>query len=238
MRKGRPASAAPRCMALAVPSRGGSNDVTVREAIWRRFAGDEWAAYDALPPTVRRRMQEHAYDAWAVNALVLWKMFRRQTGSGARAERRLLRHLDRCEALERAAFADAFAQAHGGARLPHVAAGASVLRRARRPTGPEASPCAGPHPGVRVQTAGLGHSAWMGAVRRRGPGSPAPMPRWTRPAGRCGLPEARAGIGVFARQPGGQPFPTTHRGESAAPAVSEAHPPARIRRTARAVARG
>ncbi len=38
----------------------GSNDVTVREAIWRRFAGDGWAAYDALPPAVQRRMHEHA----------------------------------------------------------------------------------------------------------------------------------------------------------------------------------
>nr|WP_240048396.1 DUF6525 family protein [Crenalkalicoccus roseus] len=119
------------------PWRGGapSNDGTIREAIWRRFPGDEWAAYEALPPAVRRRMQEHAYDPWAVNALLLWRAFRRQTGCGSRAERRLLHYLDLCEALERAAFAAAFVQAHGTA-LPHVAAKVEVLRRARRVPGP------------------------------------------------------------------------------------------------------
>ena len=102
-----------------------TNDITVREAIWRRFDGDDWAAFDALPPAIRRRLYEHAYDAWAVNALILWRGFRRQTGSSARAERRLLRYLDTCEALERQAFAAA-----QGEVLPHVAAGATVLRYA------------------------------------------------------------------------------------------------------------
>ena len=109
-------------------------DGTVREAIWRRFDGDIWAAYDALPPSVRGRIQCHAYDAWSVNALILWRRFRRQTASSQRAERRLLRHLDECEALEREAFAEAYALLHG-TPLPHIAAGASVLRydaRARR----------------------------------------------------------------------------------------------------------
>jgi hypothetical protein len=32
----------------------------VREAIWRRFDGDDWAAFDALPPAIRRRLHEHA----------------------------------------------------------------------------------------------------------------------------------------------------------------------------------
>ena len=100
-----------------------TNDGTIRDVIWRRFDGDDWAAFDALPPVIRRRMHEHAYDAWAVNALMLWRAFRRKTGSSARAERRLLRYLDTCEALEREAFA--LAQ---GAPLPHVAAGATVLR--------------------------------------------------------------------------------------------------------------
>ncbi|GGC67147.1 hypothetical protein GCM10011504_51450 [Siccirubricoccus deserti] len=39
------------------------NDRTVREAIWWRFGGDEWAAFDALPPAIRQRIQCHAYDA-------------------------------------------------------------------------------------------------------------------------------------------------------------------------------
>jgi hypothetical protein len=104
-----------------------ANDVTERERIWRRWTGDDWAAFDALPPSVRRRMQVHAYDAWSVNALMLWRSFRRRTGSSARAERRLLRYLDECEALERQAFADAHRQATG-CPLPHDAAGATVLR--------------------------------------------------------------------------------------------------------------
>jgi hypothetical protein len=103
------------------------NDVTEREAIWRRWPGDDWAAFDALPPAIRRRLQGHAYDGWSVNALMLWRSFRRQTGSSARAERRLLRYLDECEALERDAFADAYRQ-QTGADLPHVAARATVLR--------------------------------------------------------------------------------------------------------------
>jgi hypothetical protein len=103
------------------------NDNTVRETIWRRFEGDIWAAYDALPPSIRARIQCHAYDAWSVNALILWRRFRRQTASSQRAERRLLRHLDECEALEREAFADAHARRHG-TTLPHLAANASVLR--------------------------------------------------------------------------------------------------------------
>jgi hypothetical protein len=113
------------------------NDATVREAIWRRFDGDAWAAYDALPPSVRGRIQCHAYDAWSVNALVLWRRFRRQTASSQRAERRLLRHLDECEALEREAFAETYARRHG-TPLPHLAAGASVLRCA---TARRRAPC-------------------------------------------------------------------------------------------------
>ena len=105
----------------------GCNDVTAREAIWRRYPGDEWAAFDALPPVIRRRLHEHAYDAWAVNALMLWRSFRRQLASSVRAERRLLNYLDSCEALERDAFADRYWRRHGVA-LPHIAAGASVTR--------------------------------------------------------------------------------------------------------------
>jgi hypothetical protein len=112
------------------PATGVPNDVTEREAMWRRWPGDDWAAFDALPPAIRRRIHEHAYDAWAVNALILWRAFRRRTGSSARAERRLLRHFDACEALEREAFAAAYRRTTG-AELPHLAAGAAVLRYGR-----------------------------------------------------------------------------------------------------------
>lgn len=107
--------------------------MTLRETIWQRFDGDAWAAFDALPPAIRRRLHEHAYDAWTVNALMLWRMFRRQLASSARAERRLLRYLDECEALERKAFAQAY-RAQWNAELPHVAACASVQRYAKAAT--------------------------------------------------------------------------------------------------------
>ena len=107
--------------------RFGLNDVTERPQIWRRFDGDDWAAFDSLPPAIRRRLHEHAYDAWAVNALILWKIFRRQTASSARGVKRLLNHLRTCERLELEAFADAYSR-RWGATLPHVAAQASTLR--------------------------------------------------------------------------------------------------------------
>lgn len=104
------------------------NDRTVREAIWWRFEGDKWAAFDALPSAIRQRIQCHAYDAWSVNALILWRRFRRQTACSQRAERRLLRYLDECEALEREAFAVAYFRQHN-LELPHLAAQATVMRR-------------------------------------------------------------------------------------------------------------
>ena len=110
---------------------GRMNDVTIRPTLWRRFAGDDWAAFDALPPRVRQRLREHAYDGWSVNALMLWKAFRRQQASSVRAERRLLRYLDECEALERDGY-DAQHRLCYGMPLPHVAAGATVLRYATR----------------------------------------------------------------------------------------------------------
>ncbi len=103
------------------------NDINGRDALWRRYDGDDWAAYDALPAPVRRRLQLHCYDAWPVNALMLWRSFRRKRGSSARALRALLHYLDRCEALELDAFAEAHRAAHG-LELPHVAARVSPLR--------------------------------------------------------------------------------------------------------------
>ncbi len=105
------------------------NDVTARETMWRRYGGDDWAAFDALPPGVRRRMHEHAYDAWAVNALMLWKSFRRKRACSIRGERALLNYLDRYEAMELAGY-DAVHFKTYGSHLPHVAAGATVLRYA------------------------------------------------------------------------------------------------------------
>lgn len=108
-----------------------ANDVTERPRIWRRFGGDDWAAFDALPPEARRHLHEHAYDAWAVNAQILWKIFRRQTASSARGVKRLLNHLHTCERLELEAFAAAYSRQCGGT-LPHVAARASTLRYASK----------------------------------------------------------------------------------------------------------
>lgn len=106
-----------------------SNDGTIRDLIWRRYAGDDWAAFDQLPSAVRRRLSEHAYDAWSVNALMLWRHYRRLHPTPERAQRALLRYLDYCERLERQAFAQDHARHHGGT-LPHVAAKVSVLRYA------------------------------------------------------------------------------------------------------------
>lgn len=106
------------------------NDVTSRDTIWFRYGGSDWDSYDALPANIQRRMQDHAYDPWAVNTLKLWKLFRRRHASSARAERSLLNHLDRCEQMERDEFAATHRHATGAA-LPHVAAGVSVLRSRR-----------------------------------------------------------------------------------------------------------
>jgi len=103
------------------------NDLTSRPNMWRRLPGDDWAAFDALPPAIRARARQHAYDPWSVNLLKLWRLFRRQTGSGARAERRLLRYLDQLEALEREAFSATHAR-HYSVPLPCLAAGVGVLR--------------------------------------------------------------------------------------------------------------
>lgn len=104
-----------------------ANDVDARSGMWRRFGGDDWAAFDALPEPVRRRMHQHSYDPWAVNTLMLWRRFRRKHASSGRAVVTLHRYLDECERLERDAFATAHRRRYGTA-LPHVAAGASVLR--------------------------------------------------------------------------------------------------------------
>lgn len=104
-----------------------SNERTVRHEIWHRFEGDDWSAFDKLPPAIRQRLHEHSYDAWSVNALKLWNHYKRIYGANARAERALIRYLDYCERLEREAFAARYAKCYGSA-LPHDAAQSTILR--------------------------------------------------------------------------------------------------------------
>jgi hypothetical protein len=113
-----------------------SNGATNCEQRWRRRTGDCWACFDALPSPVRWRMQQNAYDVRSVNALMLWRSFRRQLASFCKAERHLLRYLEQCGSLERTDYAAAYRDRHG-MPLPHVAAGASVLRAGRRVAGPD-----------------------------------------------------------------------------------------------------
>lgn len=119
-----PVSARPGIGRTAVSA---SNDITIRPVIWRRYPGDDWAAYDQLPAIIRRRLFEHAYDPWSVNALILWRHYRRVHPTEQRAQRALLRYLDHCERLERHAFAGDYVRRHGYV-LPHEAAKVAVLR--------------------------------------------------------------------------------------------------------------
>ena len=120
-----------------------SNDGTVREAIWRRYEGDDWAAFDKLPAAIRGRLREQAYDARSVNALMLWRHYRLIHPTPERAERALLRYFDHCERLERQAFSADFSRRYG-ADLPHEAARVPVP-----------AVC----PGCTVAPAGLGVTA-------------------------------------------------------------------------------
>lgn len=104
-----------------------SNERTLRHEIWQRHEGDEWSAFEQLPPSIRQRLREHAYDAWSVNALILWRHYKRVHGPTRRAERALIRYLDYCERLEREAFATRYHSSYG-TPLPHDAAVASILR--------------------------------------------------------------------------------------------------------------
>lgn len=103
------------------------NDATARDGMWTRFQGDDWACFDELPAAVRRRIQEHAYDAWAVNALAFFREARRKRASTERAVRATVHLLERCERDERAAFSEEY-ERRWGAPLPHEAAAATVLR--------------------------------------------------------------------------------------------------------------
>ncbi|MBY4639895.1 DUF6525 family protein [Gluconacetobacter entanii] len=103
------------------------NERTLRHEMWRRYAGNDWAAFDALPPAIRQRVTAHAYDAWSVNVMMLWQHYKRLYGRTMRAERALIRYLDYCERLEREAFASRYSAAYGTV-LPHDATCVSVLR--------------------------------------------------------------------------------------------------------------
>jgi hypothetical protein len=107
-----------------------TNDGTIRDAIWRRYIGDDWAAFDQLPAAIRRRLAEHAYDAWSVNALILWRNYRRLHPTAERAQRALLRYLDFPERLERRAFADRYAQQHAESQ-PRAGPDRAAHRRRR-----------------------------------------------------------------------------------------------------------
>ncbi|GAN68769.1 DUF6525 family protein [Acetobacter orleanensis] len=104
-----------------------SNERTLRHEMWRRYNGDDWQAFDQLPPLVRQRVATHAYDAWSVNVLILWKHYKRTYGNTLRGQRALIRYLDYCERLERDAFAEHYTHQYG-TMLPHDAACVSVLR--------------------------------------------------------------------------------------------------------------
>ncbi|WP_025886271.1 DUF6525 family protein [Asaia prunellae] len=111
-----------RALSLLSSSTEFTNDGTCRKTLWRRYEGDPWAAFDALPQTIRHRLTEHVYDAWSVNALILWRHYKKLYGATPRAERAMIRYLDYCERLER----EAFTERHGS--LPHLDAGATTLR--------------------------------------------------------------------------------------------------------------
>ena len=110
-----------------MPDTLADNERTLRHEMWHRYNGDDWAAFDALPPAVRARVTRHSYDAWSVNVMMLWRHYKRIYGRTPRAERALIKYLDYCERLEREAFASRYNEAYG-AVLPHDAAQASVLR--------------------------------------------------------------------------------------------------------------
>lgn len=105
----------------------GTNERTLRHEVWRRYDGNDWQAFDALPPRIRQRVSQHSYDAWSVNVLMLWRHYKRSYGRTVRAEKALIRYLDYCERLERDVFAARYAE-HYGMELPHLAAQGTVQR--------------------------------------------------------------------------------------------------------------
>lgn len=104
-----------------------TNERTLRHEVWRRYDGNDWQAFDALPPGIRQRVTQHSYDAWSVNVLMLWQHYKRTYGRTLRAEKALIRYLDYCERLERDVFATRYGEQYG-MPLPHVAAGGTVQR--------------------------------------------------------------------------------------------------------------
>ncbi len=104
-----------------------TNERTLRHEVWRRYDGDDWQAFDALPPGIRRRVSLHGYNAWSVNVLMLWRHYKRTYGRTARAEKALVRYLDYCERLECNVFATRYGEQYG-MPLPHMAAQGTVQR--------------------------------------------------------------------------------------------------------------
>ncbi|MFT8549872.1 DUF6525 family protein [Acetobacter okinawensis] len=104
-----------------------TNERTLRHEVWRRYDGNDWQAFDALPPSIRLRVSQHSYDAWSVNVLMLWRHYKRSYGRTVRAEKALIRYLDYCERLERDVFAAHYGERYG-MELPHLAAQGTVQR--------------------------------------------------------------------------------------------------------------
>ncbi|MGG6430172.1 DUF6525 family protein [Acetobacter ghanensis] len=104
-----------------------TNERTLRHEVWRRYDGNDWQAFDALPPSIKQRVAQHSYDAWSVNVLMLWRHYKRLYGRTLRAEKALTRYLDYCERLERDVFAARYAEQYG-MLLPHLAAEGTVQR--------------------------------------------------------------------------------------------------------------
>lgn len=104
-----------------------TNERTLRHEVWRRYDGNDWQAFDALPTSIRQRVAQHSYDAWSVNVLMLWRHYKRIYGRTLRAEKALIRYLDYCERLERDVFATRYVEQYG-MPLPHLAADGTVQR--------------------------------------------------------------------------------------------------------------
>ena len=96
---------------------------------YSRLKGDPYRAFEALPPEVRRALQESLVD-WCSLRAQEWHehLLRREKLRPARAAKLLVRTIREMDRAEVAAFARAWPK--GARAYPHVAAGASLQRYA------------------------------------------------------------------------------------------------------------
>lgn len=91
----------------------------------------DMAALEALPPAIRRYLNEHVIELGSWSVLQFYRSIARQAaelgGSAYDAEVHTLRKLAAIEAGDLDAFAEQY-RARYGLALPHAAAGVSVLR--------------------------------------------------------------------------------------------------------------